>query len=249
MTCVAFIPARSGSKRSPNKNIRILEGHPLLAYTISAAIDSNIFDEVICVTDSKLYAKCAEHYGARVPKIRPDSISGDKSPDIEWVNWILQILNKEGKLFDSFSILRPTSPFRKASTIERAWKQFSTSKGVDSIRAVELCSQHPGKMWELVSTSLMQPLLSETNYKQPMHSMQYAALPPIYVQNASLEIAWTKVVAETNTISGKCVAPFFTIEDEGIDINTEFDWFKCQYLIDNQKARLPIIDTNNFNIK
>ena len=75
---VAFIPARSGSKRIPHKNIRELNGHPVLAYSIRAAIDSGVFDSVICATDSEVYADAARHYGADVPLLRPSEISGDK---------------------------------------------------------------------------------------------------------------------------------------------------------------------------
>jgi len=78
---VAFIPARSGSKRVPNKNVRELVGHPMIAYTIRAALDSGVFDSVICATDSESYAEVAQHYGAEVPFLRSSDISGDKSPE------------------------------------------------------------------------------------------------------------------------------------------------------------------------
>jgi len=91
---VAFIPARSGSKRLPDKNIKLLAGHPLLAYTVSAAVECGVFDSVICATDCELYADIARYYGAEVPFLRPAGISGDKSPDIEWVSWMLQTLQK-----------------------------------------------------------------------------------------------------------------------------------------------------------
>ena len=125
MRSIAFIPARSGSKRLLNKNIKILNGHPLLAYTVRAAIDSGVFDDVICATDSEQYADIARHYGAEVPFIRPLELSGDKSPDIEWVVWALNALKDMGRSYDAFSILRPTSPFRQPRTIRRAWFEFS----------------------------------------------------------------------------------------------------------------------------
>ena len=115
MLKVAFIPARSGSKRIKDKNIQLLNGHPLIAYTIQAAIDSDVFDSVICATDSLLYAEVAEHYGADVPILRPLGVSGDLSPDIDWVVWLLKELNSMGRNYDVFSILRPTSPFRLPS--------------------------------------------------------------------------------------------------------------------------------------
>ena len=104
---VALIPARSRSKRIKNKNIINFYGHPLLAYSISEAIKSNLFSRIICVTDSSKYAKIAQHYGAEVPAIRPKNISSDTSPDIEWVKWILKKLIKIK--ISNFSILRPTT--------------------------------------------------------------------------------------------------------------------------------------------
>ena len=144
---VALIPARAGSKRVPGKNIRRLAGHPLIAYTIAAALESGVFDAVVVSTDSDDYADIARYYGAEVPFLRPETLAGSLSPDIEWVEHALLTLEGLGRSFDAFSILRPTSPFRQAETIQRAWQQFSEESGVDSLRAVESCKQHPGKMW------------------------------------------------------------------------------------------------------
>src|SRR3970040_286917 len=133
---IAFVPARSGSKRIPHKNIKLLGGHPLLAYTVRAAIDSGVFAAVICATDSERYADIARYYGAEVPFLRTVEMSGDKSPDIEWVIWMLRRLESEGRVFPVFSILRPTSPFRLPETIRRAWQIFSQDDRGDSLRAI-----------------------------------------------------------------------------------------------------------------
>lgn len=239
-TAVAFVPARSGSTRVPHKNVRLLGGHPLIAYSIRAAIDSGIFDMVVCATDSEQYAEIARHYGAEVPALRSVDISGETSPDIEWVEWVLALLRSRGKSFDVFSILRPTSPFRKAATIQRAWAQFRDATGVDSLRAVEKCKQHPGKMW-VVRDHRMTPLLPLTPQEQPWHSSQYAALPQVYVQNASLEIAWTRVVTNGRTIAGQVLLPFLTTDEEGLDVNDEFDWWKAERLLQLGQAVLPEI--------
>ena len=145
---VALIPARSGSKRIKDKNILKINGHPLLAYTIKVAINCKLFDRIVCVTDSRKYAKIAEKYGAEVPLLRPKNISHSKSPDIEWVTWIMKILNQENK-YDIFSILRPTSPLRTVKMIKSAWNKFIKNKKCDSLRAIEKCRQHPGKMWKI----------------------------------------------------------------------------------------------------
>lgn len=238
---VALIPARSGSKRLPNKNIKSLGGNPLMAYTIRSAIDSGVFDAVICATDSQDYADVACHYGAEVPMLRPSNISGDKSPDIEWVEWMLEALCQQGREFDAFSILRPTSPFRKPETIRRAWAQFIAADGVDSLRAVEKCQQHPGKMWVLRGERMV-PLMPLSPEEQPWHSSQYAALPAVYVQNASLEIAWTRVVQQGRTIAGHVLAPFLTTDEEGLDVNTTYDWWRAERLLELGEAKLPIIN-------
>jgi len=238
---VALIPARAGSKRVPGKNIRRLAGHPLIAYTIAAALKSNVFDSVVVSTDSDDYAAIARHYGAEVPFLRPPELAGSLSPDIEWVDHALTSLEKLGKHFDGFSILRPTSPFRQAETIQRAWQEFCAEPDIDSLRAVELCEQHPGKMW-VIQEHCMTPLLPTPPEEQPCHSSQYQALPEIFVQNASLEMAWTRVVSEKGTIAGDVVIPFFTEGDEGIDINEPKDWWYVEHLLKTGSVNLPKVN-------
>lgn len=242
---VALIPARAGSKRVPDKNIYPLGGHPLIAYTITAAIQSGIFSSIFVSTDSERYADVARHYGAEVPFLRSKEISGDVSPDIEWVKYTLKRLAKDDQCFDCFSILRPTSPFRNAGTIQRAWDVFQAESGVDSLRAIELCSQHPGKMW-VVRGGRMLPLLPFGPENQPWHSSQYQSLPKIYVQNASLEISWTRVVTEKNSIAGDVIMPFFTTGKEGFDINQFHDVVLAEKYLIQEKDILPVIDVAPF---
>lgn len=242
---VAFIPARSGSKRVVNKNIRLLAGHPLIAYTISAALQSGIFSSVIVSTDSEQYASTAIHYGAEVPFLRSSEIANELSPDIEWLEYTLKRLRNEHRMYDCFSILRPTSPFRLPETIQRAWTEFLAEDGVDSLRAVEKCKQHPGKMW-VVRGNRMMPLLPLSPAEQPWHSSQYPSLPSVYVQNASLEIAYARVVLQGRSIAGNVVMPFFTKDYEGFDINDEYDLKRAEYLIKSGKVILPKITAPPF---
>jgi CMP-N,N'-diacetyllegionaminic acid synthase len=237
---IALIPARSGSKRVPDKNIRSLAGHPLIAYSIAAAYASEVFTDIIVSTDSEEYAAIARYYGAEVPFLRPVDIAGDQSPDIEWVDHTLTHLQSHGREYDCFSILRPTSPFRQPETIKRAWGEFISRAEVDSLRAVEKCSQHPGKMW-VVRGDVMYPLLPISPREQPWHSSQYPSLPEVYVQNASLEIAWSQVVFEKHTIAGDLIMPFFTTQYEGFDVNSEYDWKLAEEMVTRRRAHLPQI--------
>ena len=90
-TAVALIPARQGSKRVPGQNVRVLNGHPMLAYTIAPALASGVFDAVMVSTDSEAIAEIARHYGAEVPFLRPAAYAGDTSPDVEWLSYTIEI--------------------------------------------------------------------------------------------------------------------------------------------------------------
>lgn len=238
---VGLIPARSGSKRVRNKNIRRLAGHPCLAYTVAAARDSGIFDDVIVSTDSEEYADIARYYGAEVPFLRPQEMASDLSPDIEWIRYTLERLRDEGRPYDAFSILRPTSPFRLPETIRRGWEIFGCEEGVDSLRAVNRCSEHPGKMW-VIRGRRMLPLVPLTPADRPWHSSQYQSLPEVFVQNGSLEFAWSRVVLDGGTIAGEVIIPFLTEDHEGFDVNRPLDWRRAEDLVVSGEAQLPRID-------
>jgi len=242
---VAFIPARAGSVRVPDKNIRMLAGHPMMAYSIVAAINADIFSDVIVCTDSAKYADIAMHYGAEVPFLRSTQISGEKSPDIEWVKFALAELQKKGRYYEYFSILRPTSPFRQPETIKRAWSQMKSNPKADTLRAIEKCTQHPGKMWK-VENDQIKPIMPYEIDGQPWHSNQYSNLPEIWVQNASLEIARTSVVDDFGKITGDFIIPFFTKAFEGHDINSEDDFEWANTAVEKDKAILPSIDIQAF---
>ena len=238
-SAVAFVPARAGSERVPGKNVRELAGHPLIAYSIAAARESGLFDAVVVSTDSEEIAETARRYGAEVPALRPPELATATSPDIEWVQHMLGVLAEEGRTFEIFSLLRPTSPFRGADTIRRAWDQFlALEPPADSIRAVELCRQHPGKMW-VIEGELMRPLLDQEEGKVPTHSRQYKSLPEVYVQNSSLEIAWTRIT-DANEIAGERVVPFLTDEAEGFTIDYPSDWQHAERMVETGAARLPV---------
>jgi N-acylneuraminate cytidylyltransferase len=234
-TAVALVPARSGSERVPGKNILPLAGHPLIAYSIAGAQAAGIFGAVVVSTDSEEIAEIARRYGAEVPGLRPAEMSTATSFDIEWVQHVMRDRDEE-----IFAILRPTSPFRTGDTIRRAYDRLvELGDRVDSIRAVEPARQHPGKMWKLEG-DLIEPLLPQPEGETPLHSRQYQALPRVYAQNSSLELAWSRVLADpVPTISGRRVAPFFTEGAEGFSIDYPGDLEVAERLVASGKAELP----------
>jgi N-acylneuraminate cytidylyltransferase len=234
-TAIALIPARSGSERVRDKNIRSLAGHPLLAYAVAAAREAGIFDRVVCSTDSSKIAAVAQRYGADVPFLRPAAYATSTSPDIEWITHLLAQLEEH---YDLFAIVRATNPFRGPDVLRRGFEQLLATPEADSIRAVELVKQHPGKMWVLEGKT-MRPLLDQSHLESAWHAGQYQALPEIYVQNSALEIAWTRVVSQTGTREGRAVAPYLTRGYEGFNIDDEDDWDRARRLLDDGVVDLP----------
>jgi N-acylneuraminate cytidylyltransferase len=234
---VALIGARGGSQRVPGKNLRPLAGHPLLAYAIGAARESGVCERIVVSTDSEEIAEIAVRYGADVPFLRPAELATSTSPDVEWLTWTLPRLEEQ---FDLFAIVRATNPFRRGDAIRRGLEQLLATPEADSIRAVELVKQHPGKMWTLAPDGrLMTPLLDQSHLDSAWHAGQYQALPPVYVQNSALEIAWTRVVAETGTREGRVVAPFLTQGHEGLNIDDEDDLARAEAILASGAAELP----------
>lgn len=243
-SAVALVPARAGSERVPGKNVRPLGGHPLIAYTLAAAHESARFEAVVVSTDSGEIAAVARHYGGETPSLRPAELATATSPDIEWVRHTLLELKEAGREFELFSILRPTSPFRSAETIGRAFDRLLSVDGADSLRAVERCKQHPGKMW-VVEGELMRPLLPQPA-GVPYHSQQYAALPEVYAQNSSLEIAWTRVATEGGSIAGERVVPFVTEGFEGFSVDYPDDIQTAESALEAGRATLPHVPQARF---
>jgi CMP-N-acetylneuraminic acid synthetase len=243
-SAVAFVPARSGSERVPQKNIRPLAGHPLLAYAIETALQSDAFRSVVVSTDSEEIAEVARWYGADVPFLRPPEYATSTSPDIEWLRFTLETLTER---YELFALIRATNPFRGPDTVRRGVDQLLATPEADSLRAVELVKQHPGKTWVLAEDGrTMRPLLDQTHLEVAWHAGQYQALPPVYIQNSALEIAWTRVVTETGTREGKVVAPFLTQGYEGFNVDDEEDWDRAEHLVSSGRASLPAVERPSY---
>jgi len=219
---IALIPARSGSKRVPGKNVRELAGHPLLAYTIQVAKDSGLFGEHIYVSsDSDEYLAIAEKYGAR-PLNRIGG--GDDESDSAWISQAFYEIHRywDCSVIERYFILRPTSPFRSKYMLERA----CLLSGGLNLKAVELTKQRPEKMWRNG-----RPFIPGG-----YHLEQSSTFEPLFVQNGALEIRQNKHIP----LDGPIVQ-FHTEGYEGFDINTEEDWILAEALIERGLAKLPEI--------
>lgn len=261
-TIVALIPARGGSTRLPRKNLAELGGRSLLVWTILQAQQADIFSQIAVSTEDDAIAEEARRCGAMVVE-RPTEYAADFAPDIGWLHHALETVRRtpsggQRAVPDAFAILRPTSPFRSADTIRAAWAhlQHHGSWAVDSLRAVEPAKQHPLKMW-VTAGALIQPFADWIQYQHephplaPVHSQPTQLLFPVLAQNASLEMAWSRVVmldADPRaprgfgpTISGQRVLPWTMPGHEGFDINQPDDLVYAQWLLDSGRATLPAV--------
>ena len=238
-SAIAFVPARSGSERVPHKNVRPLAGHPLLAYAIETAVQSGCFERIVVSTDSEDVADVARWYGADAPFLRPAKYATSTSPDIEWLAHTLAELPER---YELFALIRATNPFRGPDAVRRGFEQLLATPEADSLRAVELVKQHPGKMWLLAEDGrTMSPLLDQSPLVVAWHAGQYQALPPVYVQNSALEIGWTRVVTETGTREGEVLAPFLTQGLEGFNVDDEVDWERAERLVAGGEVTLTAV--------
>jgi CMP-N-acetylneuraminic acid synthetase len=240
MNNIAFIPLRAGGKRvglidGLDKERALLGKQPLMAYTIRWAIESGVFDDVMAVTASKEHGALAQDYGASLSPERPSYTTRDESPDIEWVDWIL---NELGLTNGVYSILRVTSPFRTDENIREAYQDFYIRNGAHSLRTVTPVSEHPAKMWVIRQQQLL-PLLPMGSESFPWHSSGTQTLFKTFVQTAGMEFSRVANTLNTKTIAGSNVIPYVVEGWPALDINDRFDWLKAEQGVENGSAPIP----------
>lgn len=202
MEILALIPARSGSKGIPHKNIATFRGKPLLAHSIVQARQSSLITRVIVSTDSSLYADISAQYGAEVPFLRPPEISGDFSTDLEvFLHALTWLKASEGYSPDICVHLRPTYPIRTPADIDKAIELLMSDPHFDSVRSVTVSPETPYKMWSMGPDGALSPVVEceiPEAYNQPRQR-----LPVTYLQNACIDVVWTRVILGQNSMTGR----------------------------------------------
>jgi CMP-N,N'-diacetyllegionaminic acid synthase len=219
---LALIPARGGSKKVPRKNIINILGKPLIAWSIEAALKAKLISRVIVTTDDQEIAEVAQKFGAEVPFLRPAEISGDFSLDIEFHRHALEWLRDHERYIPDMVInLRPTSPSRNPSIIDKAINLFALTPTADSLRAIHLAPKTPYKMWVIDDNGYIQPVAHIPGMREP-YNMPRQKLPPAYSQDGYIDITRPSIVLEKNSTTGDYVLPFI-VDEPTIDIDTYDD--------------------------
>ena len=221
---LGIIPARSGSKGIRDKNIRFLNGKPLIYYSITAALESKCFTEVMVSTDSREYADIAESYGAKVPFLRSEETASDMADKWEMVREVIDRYNEHGARYDDVCILQPTSPLRNAEDIRNAFKIFDDK---DALSVVSVCEcDHPPQWSGRISESGM---MADFDKKEMFLPRQL--LDKYYRLNGAIFISSVDIIFEDRKIyREKCYA-YIMDRFCSIDIDNELDFKIAEMLM------------------
>jgi N-acylneuraminate cytidylyltransferase len=228
---LAVIPARGGSKGIPRKNIRDFAGYPLIAYSIAAALQSEVVTRVIVSTDDTEIAEIAQAYGAEVPFIRPAMLAEDNTTDLPVFEHALSWLaENENYKPDLVMQLRPTSPVRPVGLLDEAVQLLLEHPEADSVRGVVPAGQNPHKMWRVGENGRMQPLLSVDGIAEPYNAPRQQ-LPPVYWQTGHIDVIRPEVILKKGSMSGDVILPVFIDPVFTVDIDNLRDWSRYEWLV------------------
>ena len=229
---VAIIPARSGSKGVVDKNIRLLGGHPLIAYSIAVAQLSSEIDRTIVSTDSEQYACIARKYGAEVPFLRPAEISTDNSTDYEFFAHVLDWMQDKQVAMPNYLVhLRPTTPLREIDVIDNAIKFMIGNNKATALRSAHKTHLTPYKMFKLTG-EYMRPFLSYKKVKE-FYNLPRQVFEDAYIPNGYVDIIRPSILMNTGFLHGNRIKLWET--DVIPDIDTIADINFANSLLHDKK--------------
>ena len=228
---LAIVPARGGSKGIPRKNVKLFAGHPLIAYSIAAAQQSQRVTRVIVSTDDEEIAAVAREYGAETPFLRPAEFAQDRTLDLPVFQHALEWLAEhEGYRPEVVVQLRPTSPVRPPDLVDQAVEALLDNPQADSVRGVVPAGQNPHKMWRIdAERGYMTPLLDVPGVEEPYNAPRQA-LPPVYWQTGHIDAIRPRAIL-SGSMSGKVILPVMVDPAYTVDIDTPKDWARSEWLV------------------
>ncbi len=232
MKTLALIPARSGSKGIPRKNIRLLGGKPLIAWSIEAALASTYIDSVIVSTDDTEIADIGRQYGAEIPFMRPPELALDTTPGMDPVLHAIDLLPD----FDHVLLLQPTSPLRTTDDINRCI-QLAIQYEASSVVSVCEPANSPYWMYRLNKNSRLNPLFDSVNADNAdntvntINTTRRQELPPVYTLNGALYFANCAWLRKSKTFVTNDTVGFIMPREKSIDIDVPMDWKLAELML------------------
>lgn len=229
---IAIIPARGGSKRIPKKNIKEFCGRPIICYAIEAALQSELFDEVMVSTDSEEIAEIARKYGASVPFMRSREAAGDYASTAQVIFEVLDEYEKKGRRFDFGTCIYPTAPFVTKEKLTEAMNLIQTKTGTIVLPVVAF--SYPPQRGYVMKDSYIKMKYPE-NFKTRSQDLE-----KIYHDAGQFFAINIEKYREVQGIVIDNIIPYVLSEQEVQDIDNETDWeiaqIKYEYMIKNKKV-------------
>lgn len=224
---LAFIPARGGSKGLPGKNIRMLSGKPLIAWTIAQAKSSKYVDKTIVSTDDKKIADISRAFGAQVPFLRPKALATDNAKVIDALLHTLQWLKDNHEWYDMLVLLQPTSPLRRTEDIDKSI-ELLFSKNAKAIISVSEVEHHPLWVNSLPENGCMKNFIK----KQYTHTNRQD-LAVFYKINGAVYAAFSDYLVKQKSFFGSKSFAYVMPKENSIDIDTNIDFKFAAFLKGN----------------
>jgi pseudaminic acid cytidylyltransferase len=224
-TILALIPARGGSKRIPGKNVRRLADRPILAYTIAAALESELFEQVVVSTDSEEIAEVARACGAEVPYLRDENLADDMTPVSSVTVDALSRLDPNGKKFEAVAQLMPNCPLRTANDVRDSYRQFYGTGAESQISVVRYGWQNPWWAMRCNDRHQLAPLFND------QLSARSQDLPELFCPTGAIWWARTASLRLTKTFHSEGRTGWEIPWQHGIDIDTFEDWSMAEALL------------------
>lgn len=226
---IALIPARSGSKGVPHKNIKNLGGHPLIEWSIKACLKSRLIDRVIVSTDSQEYADLAVKLGAEAPFLRPAEIAGDRSTDFDFVVHALDWFASHGGEPEFLVHMRPTTPYRAPALIDQAIEAFRREPKATALRSVHEMSESAYKTFEIAPAGQLKRLGADSTALDAANNARQQ-FPATYQANGYVDVLSSRFVRSHGLIHGDWAMPFIT--PAVVEVDTEEDFDHLEFLLD-----------------
>lgn len=221
---IAIITARSGSKGLPDKNIKLLMGMPLIAYSIIAAQKSQCFHKIFVSTDSSTYAEIAMHYGADASFLRSEKTSSDTAGSWDVIREVIEEFVRRGETYDRIMLLQPTSPLRSPDDIKKSF-QLMELKDANSIVSVTATDHSP--LW---CNTLPEDLSMEFFRDERYCDLPRQMLPTYYRVNGAIYLVTYSELYDSKMLRKKSYA-YIMPQERSIDIDTEFDFTLAELIL------------------
>jgi CMP-N-acetylneuraminic acid synthetase len=227
LNILGVIPARGGSKSVPRKNIALLHGKPLIAYTIQAAQASQRLTHFLVSSEDPEILAVARQFGAPTPFVRPAELATDEAPTLPVVQHAVRFMEQqEGLTFAVIVLLQPTTPLRRPEDIDAAVDKLSATRADSVISVCDVGAYHPARMRQIVDDRLV-----DLPTREPKEMLRRQDLPPVYIRNGAIYAVRREVVMEQNSMVGEISRPYIMPEEQSVNVDSKLDLLLAEILL------------------